>query len=110
MADCIFCYVFEKYLYIIAKILKLLILKNLYISYQCRVNVFLIKKKPILLILMFSLVQPVKFLFNIGANPRRTSKSSTFLSSIFEPPRGKTNNVVSDQVRHKPACTVTEKS
>ena len=29
---------------------------------------------------------------------------------IFEPPRGKTNNVVSEQVRHKPACTSTEKS
>ena len=28
----------------------------------------------------------------------------------FEPPRGKTNNVVSDQVRHKPGCTVTEDS
>ena len=28
----------------------------------------------------------------------------------FEPSRGKTNNVVSEQVRHKPACTVTEKS
>ena len=28
--------------------------------------------------------------------------------SIYEPPRGKTNNVVSDQVRHKPACTSTE--
>ena len=27
-----------------------------------------------------------------------------------EPSRGKTNNVVSEQVRHKPACTVTEKS
>ena len=25
-----------------------------------------------------------------------------------EPSRGKTNNVVSDQVRHKPACTATE--
>ena len=25
-----------------------------------------------------------------------------------EPPRGKTNNVVFDQVRHKPACTATE--
>ena len=24
-----------------------------------------------------------------------------------EPPRGKTNNVVSEQVRHKPACTAT---
>ena len=29
---------------------------------------------------------------------------------INEPPCGKTNNVVSDQVRHKPTCTVTEKS
>ena len=28
----------------------------------------------------------------------------------FEPPRGKTNNVVSEQVQHKPACTSTEKS
>ena len=27
-----------------------------------------------------------------------------------EPPRGKTNNVVSEQVRHKPVCTSTEKS
>ena len=26
----------------------------------------------------------------------------------IEPPRGKTNNVVSDQVRHKPSCTSTE--
>ena len=29
---------------------------------------------------------------------------------INEPPCGKTNNVVSEQVPHKPACTVTEKS
>ena len=29
---------------------------------------------------------------------------------INEPPRRKTNNVVSEQVRHKPACTSTEKS
>ena len=26
----------------------------------------------------------------------------------YEPPRGKTNNVVSKQVRHKPTCTSTE--
>ena len=26
----------------------------------------------------------------------------------YEPPRRKTNNVVSEQVRHKPACTSTE--
>ena len=29
---------------------------------------------------------------------------------IFEPPRGKTNNVVSEQVQHKSGCTVTEAS
>ena len=29
---------------------------------------------------------------------------------IIEPSCGKTNNVVSEQVRHKPACTSTEKS
>ena len=29
---------------------------------------------------------------------------------LFEPPRGKTTNVVSGQVRHKPTCTSTEKS
>ena len=27
-----------------------------------------------------------------------------------EPPRGKTNNVVSKQVQHNPTCTSTEKS
>ena len=29
---------------------------------------------------------------------------------LHEPPRWKTNNVVSEQVRHKPTCTGTEKS
>ena len=28
--------------------------------------------------------------------------------SLYEPPRGKTNNVVSEQVQHKSGCTVTE--
>ena len=36
------------------------------------------------------------------------SEDLSFFS--IEPPRGKTNNVVSEQVRHKPACTSTEKS
>ena len=31
-----------------------------------------------------------------------------WIDEVFEPPRGKTNNVVSEQVRHKPACTATE--
>ena len=34
----------------------------------------------------------------------------TWMLALYEPPRGKTNNVVSEQVRHKPACTSTEKS
>ena len=29
-------------------------------------------------------------------------------TDTYEPPRGKTNNVVSEQVRHKPTCTSTE--
>ena len=35
-----------------------------------------------------------------------------FFSHItkFEPPHGKTNNGVSEQVRHKPGCTITEDS
>ena len=28
--------------------------------------------------------------------------------SIYEPPHGKTNNVVSEQVLHEPGCTSTE--
>ena len=36
------------------------------------------------------------------------TKSQVTKHIIYEPPRGKTNNVVSEQVRHKPACTVTE--
>ena len=29
-------------------------------------------------------------------------------NNIIKPPRVKTNNVVFEQVRHKPACTATE--
>ena len=42
--------------------------------------------------------------------------SLKFIDKLFvdeclnEPPRGKTNNVVSEQVPHKPACTSTERS
>ena len=39
------------------------------------------------------------------------SLSTTFqYDDVNEPPHGKTNNVVSEQVRHKSTCTVTEKS
>ena len=41
-------------------------------------------------------------------NDKTRLVSMTEHKTIFEPPRGKTNNVVSEQVRHKPACTVTE--
>ena len=34
--------------------------------------------------------------------------SSNSYISPYEPPRGKTNNVVSEQVRHKPACIAIE--
>ena len=36
--------------------------------------------------------------------------NNMYIYDIIEPPRGKTNNVVSEQVRHKPTCTSTEKS
>ena len=39
-----------------------------------------------------------------------SEKEKTNHLSTNEPPRGKTNNVVSEQVRHKPTCTSTEKS
>ena len=41
--------------------------------------------------------------FDQGTN----SKDYEFLE-IYEPPRGKTNVVVSDQVRYKSTCTATE--
>ena len=34
--------------------------------------------------------------------------TTTVVMLSNEPPRGKTNNVVSEQVRHKSGCTVTE--
>ena len=37
-------------------------------------------------------------------------QSVSILIALYEPPRGKTNNVVSEQFRHKSGCTVTEKS
>ena len=37
-----------------------------------------------------------------------TGLEGMVVSNINEPTRGRTNNVVSEQVRHKPACTVTE--
>ena len=37
-------------------------------------------------------------------------KSCQATLCTFQPPRGKTNNMVSEQVRHKPGCTVTEDS
>ena len=40
-----------------------------------------------------------------GKQDRSITGNSEF---IFEPPRGKTNNVVSEQVRHKQGCTSTE--
>ena len=36
-------------------------------------------------------------------------KCNNQLKILYEPSRGKTNNVVSEQVRHYPACTSTEK-
>ena len=42
--------------------------------------------------------------------PDRETKAGGKFRDLIEPPRGKTNNVVSEQVRHKPTCAVAEKS
>ena len=42
-----------------------------------------------------------------GGRQRRSFANHIFGKDIIEPPRGKTNNVVSEQVRHKPGCTST---
>ena len=42
-----------------------------------------------------------------GSNPKELSRE---VDEMNDPPRGKTNHVVSEHVRHKPACTITEES
>ena len=38
-----------------------------------------------------------------------SAKCTLFCHKLtIEPPRGKTNNVISEQVRHKPVCAATE--
>ena len=46
--------------------------------------------------------------FSFPTHKLRIIHSVAQRSVTFEPPRGKTNNVVSEQVWHKPACTATE--
>ena len=53
--------------------------------------------------------EKVKASFTPGFSDGSCAISVNFSAVTYEPPRGKTNNVVSDQVRHKPACTSTEK-
>ena len=57
-----------------------------------------------------------KFRLTIISNPDAIYFGRQFMTLFilmcmtYEPPCGKTNNVISEQVRHKPACTSTEKS
>ena len=53
-----------------------------------------------------------KTCFQNWAKTWSSSKDSfcSMTSLTFEPPRGKTNNVVYEQVSHKPACSSIEKS
>ena len=46
----------------------------------------------------------------VGSLLAETGSTQVLYAYIFEPPSGKTNNVVSDQVRHKSGCAVTEES
>ena len=54
-------------------------------------------------------VKHAKLMHMLATHPNY-GYSSDLETQRNEPPRGKTNEVVSEQVRHKPACTVTEKS
>ena len=46
----------------------------------------------------------------VRTHPFSLDKAVLNLTTIYEPPLGKTNDVVSEQVRHKPSCTSTEMS
>ena len=54
-------------------------------------------------------MQTLQILYRLGYNAVAVDLPGAH-SRCDEPPRGKTNNVVSEQVRHKPGCTSTEKS
>ena len=70
-------------------------------------------------VITYTRLRPRNGLFVLKANGCFENQSMTrqlhqktcvlLMVCIFEPPREKTNNVVSDQVRHKPVCTVIEK-
>ena len=47
-------------------------------------------------------------IYAYGLSERGSDWVTIKVSEIVEPPCGKTNNVVSEQVRHKLACTATE--
>ena len=48
----------------------------------------------------------IYFFFHLKVEVFKNILATTY--DIIEPSHGKTNNVVSDQVRHKSSCTVTE--
>ena len=48
--------------------------------------------------------------FSVKLNLILLYRNINYFTTTNVPPRGKTDNVVSDQLRHKPACTSTEKS
>ena len=87
----IFCYLFIDICIYIVKIIYLYFsLMALYNAVYFDVN--------LLLFLLFSL----RCLFDYVVS------DVSIDGCLFEPSRGKTNNVVSEQVRHKPGCTSTE--
>ena len=64
-----------------------------------------------------SLLNVVRFLLLLHYDTEKQNQEREFpmkhknsAALLFEPPRGKTNNVVSEQVQRKPGCTSTEKS
>ena len=44
----------------------------------------------------------------LSSNVSSDTDAVVIVVAAYEPPHGKTNNVVSEQARHKTACTATE--
>ena len=57
---------------------------------------------------VISQITKVKLVIKRQPKGLRPTNPDIINAQQYEPPRGKTNNLVSDQVQHKPACTVTE--
>ena len=81
--------------------------ENIFMAKYCDINVpdmgmfnlYHLNSKSMFLLLSYLILRCIAVAIAVWHSP-----------CIYEPSRGKTNNVVYEQVRHKPTCTVTVKS